>query len=553
MNLRSKTKKAQPRKPVTKVAGPRGHKGRGRGEATYLHQIKEMRATNFQMAGLYPFPMGGASPMEGVPLGRNLLTGEPVCCDPYSWFRYARLIANPSAFVMANPGLGKSSLLRRMAIGLDSFGVKALNLGDLKGEHVPMTRMLGGAVNSLGSGAGHINPLDDCGAIAAAETVSDPRIRDEILTSVHERRVSALASLLAVVRKRPLDNVEEAVLERCVRLVGQRHDDGTSVPVVHEVLDMLRARPDEVREVALDRGEVKRYQDQTEGVESGLMTLAGAGSFGSMFAEQSSDPIAIDRPMCFDLSRISQVESDLRAATLLTCWSNGFGVVKTSNLLADAGVIERIHYLVTLDELWNTLGAGPGVVEHVNGLTRLNRMWGVGQVYASHTPSDLLAVRDEEDRHKAKGIMDRCGIKILGGLARSEMPMLTESVELSEREQQQLSAWQDPASWGKGTEGDVRYSNDDVFRATDVAITDAEIHEWMQDDENAAWMAGQDVMQDDDRTKNPPPGQGKFFIKVGSRAGIPFSMDFTPTERSSRVHDTDEKWHSKVRTGGESS
>lgn len=549
MRFRSKTK--QTRKPVVKVAGSRGHRGRGRGEAAYLHQIKEMRATNFQMAGLYPFPMGGASPMEGVPLGRNLLTGEPVCCDPYSWFRYARLIANPSAFVMANPGLGKSSLLRRMAIGLDCFGVKALNLGDLKGEHVPMTRMLGGAVNSLGSGAGHINPLDDCGAIVASKVVTNERIRDEIVTSVHERRVSALASLLAVVRKRPLDNVEEAVLERCVRLVEQKHADGESVPVVHEVLDMLRERPEEVREVAMDRGSLQRYQDNTETVESGLMTLCGSGSFGTMFAEQSTDQIAIDRPMCFDLSRISQVESDLRAATLLTCWSNGFGVVKTSNLLADAGVMDRIHYLVTLDELWNTLAAGPGVVSQVNALTRLNRSWGVGQVYASHTPSDLLAVRDEEDRHKAKGIMDRCGIQILGGLARSEMPLLTESVDLSEREQQQLSAWQDPASWGQGRNGDVRYTNDDVFRPAQVSITDDEIHEWMQDDDNAAWAGDQDMGEDDDRTKNPPPGQGKFFIKVGSRAGIPLSMDFTPTERSTRVHDTDEKWHTKVRAGGD--
>lgn len=61
----------------------------------------------------------------------------------------------------------------------------------------------------------------------------------------------------------------------------------------------------------------------------------------------------------------------------------------------------------------------------------------------------LKAVKDEADRHKAQGIMDRRGIKILGGLARSEMPLLTQSVPLSIREQEQLAAWQDPPAWNR--------------------------------------------------------------------------------------------------------
>ena len=51
--------------------GPRGHKGRGLGEAQLLHPIREMRGTNYQVCGLFPFPMGGGSPLEGVPLGRT--------------------------------------------------------------------------------------------------------------------------------------------------------------------------------------------------------------------------------------------------------------------------------------------------------------------------------------------------------------------------------------------------------------------------------------------------------------------------------------------------
>lgn len=82
-----------------------GRKGCGRGEAQVLHAPRGFRGTCVQVCGLYPWATGGA-PMEGVPFGRNLLTGEPVCCEPISWFLSLRLISTPSAFVMANSGLG---------------------------------------------------------------------------------------------------------------------------------------------------------------------------------------------------------------------------------------------------------------------------------------------------------------------------------------------------------------------------------------------------------------------------------------------------------------
>ncbi|WJZ68478.1 ATP/GTP-binding protein [Kocuria rosea] len=515
--------------------GPRGHKGRGLGEAQLLHPIREMRGTNYQVCGLFPFPMGGGSPLEGVPLGRNLLSGEPVCCDPISWFLKLRVISNPSAFVMANPGLGKSSMLRRMAIGLAAFGVWPLILGDIKGEHVAMIEHLGGAVLPLGRGVGHINPLDDCGSVAAAKLLSPARA-EELLDELHSRRRSLIASLIAILRKKPLDEREESILDRCLTVLETRHAESGTVPVMADLRQVLKDKPVEVREVALDRGNDARYEDITEGLESSLNSLCGSGAFGQMFAHPSTNRIDASRPMVFDLSRISQTESDLRAATLMACWSAGFGTVTTSNMLADDGVIERQRFLVILDELWNTLAAGPGIVDQVNALTRLNREWGVGQIMASHTPSDLMAVRGEEDRAKAKGIMDRCGIKILGGLAKSEMPLLTESVPLSMREQEQLAIWQDPPAWNRRGDEAMEYTNDDVYAPTDQAFTDEELTQWLANDENAAWYF-------DDRTTTPPPGQGKFFIKVGSRAGIPFSMEFTPTERRSQVHDTEKKWH----------
>lgn len=530
----------------TRKAGARGFAGRGLGEAKVLHPMREMRGTNYQVCGLYPFPMGGGSPISGVPLGRNLITGEPVCCDPITWFMKLRLIANPSAFLMANPGLGKSSVIRRMCMGLSAFGTIPMVLGDIKGEHVLMIRKLGGAVLELGRGVGQINPLDDFGAMAIARKLSPAR-REELLTELHDRRRGLVASLIAIQRKEPLNERERNILDRCLSVLEEEHgEDATEPPEMKDLLRVLKARPEQVRAVALDRGSDERYDEITEGLEGSFNTLCGAGSFGRMFAGQSTDRIDPTRPMVFDLSRIPQSDSDLRAATLMTCWTAGFSVVTASNMAADDGLIQRRRYFMVLDELWNTLAAGRGLVDEVNALTRLNREWGVGMVMASHTPSDLMAVRDENDRHKAKGILNRCGMKILGGLARAEMPLLTQSVSLSQREQDQLANWQDPAAWTDGRDGDIQYTNDDVFTTT-TFVSDAAIHEWLEDSDEAEWV-------EDDRTRTPPPGQGKFLIKVGSRAGIPVSVDLTPTERSSGVHDTERKWHTTkkrmVKKGG---
>ena len=68
----------------------------------------EWRGTTVQVCGLWPYAVGTGAPMIGVPLGRSLLTGATVCGDPISWFQRARLINNPSVFLLGLPALGKA-------------------------------------------------------------------------------------------------------------------------------------------------------------------------------------------------------------------------------------------------------------------------------------------------------------------------------------------------------------------------------------------------------------------------------------------------------------
>jgi hypothetical protein len=93
--------------------------------------------------------------MVGVPLGRNMLSGATLCCDPISWFQRAGLISSPSVFVLGKPGLGKSTVVRRMALGLSAYGVLPLVLGDLKPDYVDLVQAIGGQVVTLGRGRGH--------------------------------------------------------------------------------------------------------------------------------------------------------------------------------------------------------------------------------------------------------------------------------------------------------------------------------------------------------------------------------------------------------------
>jgi len=477
--------------------GGRGFRGRGRGTADFLSPPEEYRGTTVQVCGLWPFSAGTGSPMVGVPLGRNMISGATLCCDPVSWFQRANLIGNPSEFVLGLPGLGKSSLVRRQALGLLGYGTLPLVLGDLKPDYVDLIRAVGGQVLPLGPGRGSINVLDPGEATSAAKRLSG-KARTEVLADAHARRTTMVAALLTILRSSPPTDREEAIVDRALSVLDERLTD--RVPVLPDLLQVIREAPDAVRAVAIDRGDRHRYDDLTEDLEASLVTLCTGGRLGTMFAQPTTMPMRRDRPVVFDVSAIDDGQTDLQAAALLACWSNGFGTANVANALADAHLEPRRLYFIVLDELWRALRAGRGMVDRVDALTRLNRNKGVGQAMVSHTMSDLAALPTEEDRMKAKGFVERAGMVIAGGLPAAEMPLLRSAVRVSRAEETMLASWTDPPAWDPDT-----------------------------------------------LTETAPPGQGKFLIKVGGRPGIPVQVRLSEVERS--LHDTNKLWHSVSRIG----
>jgi hypothetical protein len=429
--------------------------------------------------------------MVGVPLGPSLLTGATLCCDPISWFsRGTRLLSNPSVFVLGLPGLGKSSLIRRMALGLTGYGVMPLVLGDLKPDYVDLIEALGGQVIVLGRGRGCLNVLDPGEAIEAAARLTGSA-RQEVLADHHGRRLNTTAGLITISRGAPLSDRENTLLDVAMRILDDHHG---GVPVLSDVLDVLEQGPAELRDVALDRGDLGRYRELTDGLAASLISITRGGRLGGIFSAPTTTPMRRDRPVVFDVSNIDDGDTDLQAAVLLACWSTGFASVNISNVLADAGLEPRRHYFVILDELWRALRAGRGIVDRVDALTRLNRQRGVGVAMISHTMADLMGV-PEEDRPKARGFVERSGMVICGGLPEGEMPLLNTAIRLSGAEQQMLTSWSTPPSWDSRT--------------------------------------GQEA---------DPPGRGKFLIKVGTKPGIPVKVTLTHAEGS--LHDTNRLWHS---------
>ena len=153
-----------------------------------------------------------------------------------------------------------------------------------------------------------------------------------------------------------------------------------------------------------------------------------------------------------------------------------------------------------LDELHQALKAGPGLVDRVDYLTRLNRTSAVGQAMITHTMKDLQSLASESDRHKALGFIERSGFVVCGGLPMAEMPLLNSVVPLSRQEQALLSGWQDPPAWDS--------------------------------------QQGKEV---------PPPGRGKFLVKVGGRPGIPVDVILTEAEKS--ISMSARRWTEQSRTG----
>ena len=93
----------------------------GGGRAANVAAGTRYAGTTSQLCGLFPFAVASGATLAGVPLGRSLHTAEPVGLDPAHWLRTG-LVSNTGVWVQGQPGIGKSSITKRLVTGLVGFG-----------------------------------------------------------------------------------------------------------------------------------------------------------------------------------------------------------------------------------------------------------------------------------------------------------------------------------------------------------------------------------------------------------------------------------------------
>jgi hypothetical protein len=380
-----------------------------------------------------------------------------------------------------------------MLTGLFAYGVIPLVLGDLKGEYVDLIRALGGQVINLGvGGRGYLNILDPGNGLSAIKLLKSKGFNDaaqRMLDDVIMRQLNLISGLIAISRKDNVLDREINILTICLRVLNQTALKIGKTPVLKDLLFLIENPTEEIRNIALDLGSMAKYNDITEFLKVTLIGMVQGNQLGEIFSKPTSEPMRLDRPVCFDISSIDDSQLDLQAAALLACWSEGFSNINISHTLADLGLGDRLHYIVALDELWRALRSGGGMVDRVDALTRLNRSYGTAVIMATHTVNDLEALANPDDRAKAKGFIQRAGYVIMAGLPKEEIRLLREVISISEVEEQVITSWTSPPGWG-----------------------------------------GDEL----------PPGIGKIMIKVGSRPGIPVKVQLVPSELA--VNDTNKRW-----------
>jgi hypothetical protein len=483
-------------KPAARRPGPEGQippawgwKIPFAGRAANVATAREYQATTTQLCGLFPYVAGSGTPVAGTPVGRHQLWGEVVCLDPVRWLREG-LVTNPGQFVLGQPGVGKSTLVKRQITGAVATGTRAIILGDTKPDYTMLTEHLGGQVIRIGRGLDRINPLDTGPLGQALHRMSGPEA-EALRWEVRSRRLSLLMALCTLVRESRITNAEELILGRAIDLLDERRLPGDQ-PTITDVLAVIEKGPDTLR-AAARTDTPATFRDQVAGLVFTLDLLA-SGSLAGVFDQPTSQPIDLDAPVVsVDISRVGAAGDKLLTAAMLCVWSYGFAMVDAAAALADQQLAPRRSYLAVMDELWRGLRGAAGLVEHADALTRLNRAKGMGSIMVTHSLADLDALATEEDRAKARGFVERSAITVMGGLPPRELARVNEITPLTRPEQELVASWSAPDSWQPG----ARH-----------------------------------------------PGRGRYLIKTGQRLGIPVELSLVGDEYV--LYDTDQAIRGQV-------
>ncbi len=333
------------------------------------------RGTTAHVCSIYPFSVQSTLGHQGTYVGIDLLAGNGAFYwDPFESYSQGH-ITNPNAWVLGEPGQGKSALIktllwRQAAIyGAGSDG-RWFAVVDPKGEYRLLAERLNLEVIRLSPGGGgvRINPL-----------APGPAADHEPAEKQTLRQAEMCAALIATVLERALTPVEDAATFAAVEQL--RDDRARGEPTLADVARLLTAPTPEMasrlrrsgEEVTADASAVAYALDK-------LLTR----SFRGMFDGPSTVPLRWDGPgLVLDLSGVP-IDSD--ALPLVMVAAAGW----LQQLMACPGP-QRMQ---VLDEAWALL-ANRHTAAYLQSACKLGRTYGVANLCVAHRASDLAAQADD--------------------------------------------------------------------------------------------------------------------------------------------------------------
>ncbi len=324
------------------------------------------------------------------------------------------------------------------------------------------------------------------------------RLVEHAKSQIQERQVTMVSTLLSLSRQEPLLDWEAMVVSIALgEIYSQENIDWDNPPILQDLIEYLERGSPRLRQKARAESD-EAWDQQTKPLLLSLNALLD-GATGKIFSGQTTEPISVDSSaVCIDVSAIDGNNAEMKAAVMMSCWSNAFGAIQASHILADAGLEKQKYFSVTLDEMWQVMGAAPQMVQKIDALTRLNRTVGTSLNMITHTMKDLEALASEKDQKIAKGFIARAGMLIVGGLDKDELVKLNDHVQFSPAEQTLITSW----------------------------------------------AAGANPKRSRGQKDNSSRGVGCFMIKTAKDGtpGIPVRTVLTPTEVAYRLHDTNKRF-----------
>ncbi|RMH80571.1 MAG: ATP-binding protein [Actinomyces sp.] len=375
-------------------------------------RLRYHQGTTAHTASIYPFSVQGSFGHRGTYVGLDLLAGGgEFCWDPFEAYA-AGLVTNPNAWVLGEPGNGKSALVktllwRQAAVYGTGPGGRWVAIADPKGEYTSLAEDLGLTTIRLSpGGTATLNPL-------APGPAADHEPPDKQTL----RRAHMCAALVSCVLERALTQPEDALLFAAVEHLTTIRAEPTLADVAHLVTnpdhildDRLGPRADltaETRTVAyaVDKLLTRSLRGMFDGPSTVTLRWDGAG-------------VVLD---------LSAVPLDSDALPLVMVATAGW----FQQLMACPGP-QRIQ---VLDEAWALLG-NLHTAAYLQSCFKLGRTYGVANLCITHRASDLAAQADDGTATSkiAAGLLADSATKIILRQAPDQIAAATSHFGLTEPE-----------------------------------------------------------------------------------------------------------------------